>query len=65
MVTSMCAMGMCPMGTRELCDPNNPMCPPGDTCRPLGGGMYGTCRRALDAGMGGEGGMPMDAGGGG
>jgi hypothetical protein len=54
------------MGTRELCDPMNPMCPPGDICRQRMGSMYGTCRAPFDGGMGGgDGGMMMDAGGGG
>jgi len=61
--TSMCVTGsMCPTGTRQLCDPNNPMCPAGETCRTRTGSMYGTCRAATDGGMGGDGGMMFDAG---
>lgn len=64
MITSMCVTGtMCPTGDRQLCDPNNPMCPPGEVCRTRMGGMYGTCRVPMDGGMMGEGGM--DAAGGG
>ncbi len=62
--TSMCVTGsMCPMGSRQLCDPSNPMCPAGETCRMRMGSMYGTCRAAMDGGgMGGEGGMMFEAG---
>jgi hypothetical protein len=66
MVTSMCVTGtMCPTGDRQVCDPNNPMCPPGDVCRVRMGGTYGTCRPAMDGGMGGDGSTIGDAGGGG
>jgi hypothetical protein len=55
----MCVSGnMCPTGSRQLCDPNNPSCPPGETCVVRNGGMYGTCRTPRDGG-------PMDAAGGG
>jgi hypothetical protein len=60
--------GTCPTGSHEVCDVNNPMCPPGEVCRARNGGMYGTCRAPTDGGMGaegGEGGMNMDAAGGG
>ena len=61
--TSMCVTGtMCPTGSRQLCDPNNPTCPAGETCRMRMGSMYGTCRAATDGGMFGEGGMMIDAG---
>jgi hypothetical protein len=65
MVTDMCVSGtMCPTGSRQVCDPNSSNCPPGEMCVVRNGGMYGTCRAPRDGG-GGEGGMNMDAAGGG
>ena len=51
MLSTSCESGQtCPMGSAEVCDLNNPTCPPGEECRARKGSTIGICAVPRDGG---------------